>query len=117
MITETNRTSNAETVSGKQAKANSGVNINKIGIGIGALAVVALSMAFPYGLGLLAIVWTIAMAAAVIGTGVICFKIAKELIGGTASFNYSPNMAYLTGKKGAKGKVARTEESKEAKDE
>jgi small neutral amino acid transporter SnatA (MarC family) len=68
------------------------------------LAVIAISMAFPFGLGLLAIVWAIAMAGAVIGTGIICFKIAKELIGGTASFNYSPNMAYLTGKKGGKEK-------------
>jgi hypothetical protein len=76
------------------------------GFSIAAIAAIAvlLSMAFPYGIGLLLIVWTAAIIGAVVGTGIVCFKLAKEVLSGSLSFNYSPTMAYLTGKKGGKQK-------------
>ncbi len=81
------------------------------GLGVAAIAVVAvvLSMAFPYGIGLVLIVWTAAIIGAVVGTGVVCFKLAREVLSGSLSFNYSPTMAYLTGKKGGKQRADKSE--------
>ncbi len=61
------------------------------GFSIAAIAAIAvlLSMAFPYGIGLLLIVWTAAIIGAVVGTGIVCFKLAKEVLSGSLSFNYS----------------------------
>jgi hypothetical protein len=63
------------------------------------LFALALSVAFPYGLGLVVLVWGIALIGALFGVGFASVVLLKELFTKTASFGYAPTTAYMTGKK------------------
>lgn len=69
-----------------------------------------LSVVFPYGIGFAAFLGAIALVGAVCGVGAICYGLLKDILGRTATFGYSPNMSYMTGKKIRK---KREKESKE----
>ena len=75
------------------------------------LAGLALSVAFPYGIGFAVFLWAIALIGAVCGVGVICYGLLKDILGRTATFQYTPTLSYMTGKKTRKKK-----EDKEKKD-
>ncbi len=76
------------------------------------LLALGLSVAFPYGIGLVVFVWGIALVGALVGAGLMCFNLVKELFGKTATFGYSPATAYMAGKK---TKKRRKEESADGK--
>lgn len=74
----------------------------------------ALSVAFPYGIGFVVFLWIIALAGAVCGVGIICYGLLKDILSRTATFQYTPTVSYMTGKKTKKKKkeeVTRDEES------
>jgi hypothetical protein len=58
-----------------------------------------LSVAFPFGLGIVAVIWVIALIGALTGAGIAFFMLIKELLGKTPAFGYAPTTAYLAGKK------------------
>ena len=60
---------------------------------------VALSMAFPFGLGLVVLSWVIALTGTVFAVGFACYRLLKDLLGGTATFGYAPTTSYMAGKK------------------
>jgi hypothetical protein len=58
-----------------------------------------LAVAIPFGLGVVVLIWVIALIGAVMGAGFAFFTLLKELLGKTPAFGYAPTTAYMTGKK------------------
>lgn len=58
-----------------------------------------LSMALPYGMGVLAFIVIIILTAALYTAGVASLRLFKEMLGKTATFDYTPTRSYMTGKK------------------
>jgi hypothetical protein len=58
-----------------------------------------LAVAFPFGLGIVVIVWAVALIGAIAGAGFAFITLLKELLGKTPSFGYTPTTAYMAGKK------------------
>jgi hypothetical protein len=74
-----------------------------------------LAVAFPFGLGIVVVIWAIALIGAVTGAGIAFFMLLKELLGKTPAFGYAPTTAYMTGKK-MKKKVKEVSMDEEKKD-
>lgn len=66
----------------------------------------ALSAALPFGIGVMVFFWIAAAAGALCAVGYTCFSLLREVLGKTALFGYAPTAAYMTGKKGRKGRKA-----------
>lgn len=58
-----------------------------------------LSMALPYGMGVLAFIVIIILSATLYTAGLASVRLFKEMLGKTATFDYTPTTAYMTGKK------------------
>lgn len=71
-----------------------------------------LSMALPYGMGVVAFIAIIILSATLYTAGLASVRLFKEMLGKTATFDYTPTTAYMTGKKAKKT----NKESKETKD-
>jgi hypothetical protein len=90
--------------------------VARVGLGLLAVGAVGLSAAMPLGLGVVALVWALALGGAVAGASVICYKLVKDMVTGAATFGYAPTMAYLAGKRSVKTKKEETKEEKNQKD-
>lgn len=72
-----------------------------------------LSMALPYGMGVLAFIVIIILTATLYTAGLASLRLFKEMLGKTATFDYTPTKAYMTGKKTKKtNKEAKETENK-----
>jgi hypothetical protein len=58
-----------------------------------------LSMALPYGMGVVAFIAIIILSATLYTAGLASMRLFKEMLGKTATFDYTPTTAYMTGKK------------------
>jgi len=61
-----------------------------------------LSMALPYGMGVLAFIVLIILSATLYTAGLASLRLFKEMLGKSATFDYTPTTAYMTGKKSKK---------------
>jgi hypothetical protein len=103
-----------------RSNATQGETANKRGLLSGRTAItmlvlfgLILSVAFPFGLGIVAVIWAIALIGALAGAGIAFFVLLKELFSKTPVFGYTPTTAYMTGKKMKKrAKEASADEEK-----
>ncbi len=58
-----------------------------------------LSMALPYGMGVVAFIAIIILTATLYTAGLASLRLFKEMLGKTATFDYTPTTAYMAGKK------------------
>ncbi len=58
-----------------------------------------LSMALPYGMGVVAFIAIIILSATLYTAGLASLRLFKEMLGKTATFDYTPTTAYMAGKK------------------
>ena len=58
-----------------------------------------MSMAFPYGMAFAVVSWIIALTGTVFVVGFVCYRLLKDMLGGTATFGYTPTTSYMAGKK------------------
>ena len=84
---------------GMQPSRKKGLLSGRTAISMLILFGLLLAIAFPFGLGIVVIIWAIALIGAVAGAGIAFFMLLKELLGKTPAFGYTPTTAYMTGKK------------------
>ncbi len=71
-----------------------------------------LSMALPYGMGVVAFIAIIILSAMLYTAGMASLRLFKEMLGKTATFDYTPTTSYMAGKKTKK----RNKEDEDADD-